>query len=235
MKKSKRYHARCAHINRSKLYDMEAAISLLHEMSQPSSFDESVDLAVKLGIDPKKSDQAIRGTITLPHGTGKTVTVVVLATGEAAEAAKAAGADWIGAEDILNKIKEGWLDFDILISSPEIMPELRKLGKILGPKGLMPNPKTGTVTRDTEEAVKSVKSGRIEFRNDRTGCVHSQIGKLSFSIKALKENGEALLNALIKAKPSSLKRSYLLSCSLSSTMGPNINLATHLLARKENL
>jgi large subunit ribosomal protein L1 len=201
------------------------AFEILKKMSHVK-FDESVDVAFKLGIDPKKSDQNVRGAIPLPKGTGKKVTVAVVAAGAQAEDANTAGAEFVGFDDLIEKIKGGWLDFDILIATPEAMKQVRQLGRVLGPRGLMPNPKTGTVTDAVGDAVKEAKAGRVEFRADRGACVHVAIGKLSFAAEDLKENFDAVINALAKAKPTTAKGTYFVSCTLSSTMSPGIKISS---------
>jgi large subunit ribosomal protein L1 len=201
------------------------AFEILKEMSHVK-FDESVDVAFKLGIDPKKSDQNVRGAIPLPKGTGKKVTVAVVAAGDQAEDAKSAGAEIVGFDDLIEKIKGGWLDFDVLIATPESMKQVRPLGRVLGPRGLMPNPKTGTVTDAVGDAVKEAKAGRVEFRADRGACVHVAIGKLSFAAEDLKENFDAVINALTKARPATAKGTYFVSCTVSSTMSPGIKISS---------
>jgi large subunit ribosomal protein L1 len=201
------------------------AFEILKEMSHVK-FDESVDVAFKLGIDPKKSDQNVRGAIPLPKGTGKKVTVAVVAAGDQAEDAKSAGAEIVGFDDLIEKIKGGWLDFDVLIATPEAMKQVRPLGRVLGPRGLMPNPKTGTVTDAVGDAVKEAKAGRVEFRADRGACVHVAIGKLSFAAEDLKENFDAVINALTKARPATAKGTYFVSCTVSSTMSPGIKISS---------
>ena len=194
-------------------------------------FDETVEIAFRLGIDPRKSDQTVRGAVALPNGTGKKVTICVIADGAQAEEAKAAGADYVGYDDIVEKIKGGWLEFDTLIATPEAMKLVRPLGRQLGPRGLMPNPKTGTVTDATGAAVAEAKAGRVEFRADRGGCVHVPIGKVSFPVEALLGNFEVVVDAINKAKPSTAKGLYLISCTVSSTMSPGIRLNAKELAR----
>ena len=193
-------------------------------------FDETVDLAFNLGIDPRQSDQMVRGTLKLPHGTGKKVKVIVIATDTAAEEALSAGADEVGFEELLEKVKGGWLDFDTMIATPAAMQKVRTLGKVLGPRGLMPNPKTGTVTDNPAGAVLDVKAGKVEFRADRTGCVHVPVGKLSFKENALSENSTAVIQAILRAKPASSKGIYLLSCTMSATMSPGIKISTREIA-----
>ncbi len=231
-KNSKLYKSQLEVFDVSTNYSPEEAISLLQKMPHVK-FNETVELALKLGIDPRQSDQNVRGAIGLPNGTGKDVNVVVIADGDSAEAAKAAGADIVGSEELIAKIKGGWLGFDILIATPALMPKVRPLGRVLGPRGLMPNPKTGTVTDDTDKAVKEAKAGRVEYRADKGGCIHTPIGKLSFEAKDLKENFETILNAVIKAKPAVAKGTYIVSGTLSSTMSPGIKLDLKYLIKEE--
>ncbi|MGI5922554.1 MAG: 50S ribosomal protein L1 [Lentisphaerae bacterium] len=223
MKRSKLYRARLQAFKRQDYYPLEEGIRLLKSMPT-TKFDETVELAFRLGIDPRQSDQIVRGAMVLPQGTGKTQRVVVVAEGEFAQKAKDAGADEVGYEELLQRIKGGWLDFDVLIATPSAMKEVRTLGRVLGPRGLMPNPKTGTVTEDTASAVKDAKAGRIEYRCDRAGCVMMPIGKLSFSAEALLENANAVISAILRAKPSAAKGVYMQSCTLSATMSPGIRL-----------
>ena len=191
-----------------------------------ATFDETLDLAIKLGVDPKKSENAVRGTVALPHGTGKTISILVFATGPAADAAREAGADFVGFEDMIEKVQGGWTGFDIAISTPDAMKEVRKLGRVLGPRGLMPNPKTGTVTDDVASAVGLSRAGRVEFRMDKDGNVNVPFGKVSFDADKLKENAIALISALEAEEPSGLKAKYIKSCSVSSTMGVGIKVTT---------
>ena len=223
MRRSKLYKAQLATIEPQKRYDFAEAVALLKAMGHVK-FDETVDLALKLGVDTRKSDQTVRGAVALPGGTGKTVRVAVIADGTPADEAKAAGADFVGYTDMVDKIKAGWLDFDVLIATPEAMKLVRPLGRQLGPKGLMPNPKTGTVTEQTGSAVKEAKAGRAEFRADRGACVHVPIGKISFDVSALTANFKAVADALAKAKPASTKGNYFLSCTVSTTMSPGIKI-----------
>ncbi|MBU0951944.1 MAG: 50S ribosomal protein L1 [Elusimicrobia bacterium] len=210
-------------VDKSKQYLIEEAVELVKKAAK-AKFDETVDVHIKLGIDPKKSEQLVRSTVVLPHGTGKTKKVAVIAKGEKIKEAEAAGADVVGAEDLMEKISKGWMDFDVLVSTPDMMKDLSKLGKVLGPKGLMPNPKAGTVSFDLAKTVKEVKGGRIEFKNDDYGIIHSAVGKASFDKEKLAENLRALIETVIKSKPSAIKGIYIESISISSTMGPGIKL-----------
>jgi len=218
---SKRVKSWADKIDSEKFYPLTEALQLLKECSTVK-FDESVEVAVNLGIDARKSDQAVRGATVLPKGTGKTVRVAVFAQGEQAEAAKAAGADMVGFEDLAKRMQAGEIDFDVIVATPDAMPVVSKLGKILGPRGLMPNPKVGTVSTDAAQAVVNAKAGQVRYRTDKNGIIHCAIGKVSFEVDALKENFESLLADLIKAKPSSAKGIYLMKISLSTTMGPGI-------------
>ena len=208
-------------IEAGKLYAVDDALSLLKELSKVK-FTESVDVAVRLGVDPRKSDQVVRGSTVLPHGTGKDVRVAVFAQGENAEKAKAAGADIVGFDDLAESIKGGTIDFDVCIATPDAMRVVGKLGRVLGPRGLMPNPKVGTVTTDVEQAVKNAKAGQVQFRTDKGGIVHSTIGKADFEIEALKGNLRALVQELVKAKPAASKGQYLRKIAISTTMGPGL-------------
>lgn len=225
MFRSKLYKSQRECYDRQQRYTAMEAFEILKKMSHVK-FDESVDVAFKLGIDPKKSDQNVRGAIPLPKGTGKKVTVAVVAAGAQADDAQAAGAEIVGFDDLIEKIKGGWLDFDVLIATPEAMKQVRQLGRVLGPRGLMPNPKTGTVTDAVGDAVKEAKAGRVEFRADRGACVHVGIGRLSFAAEDLKENFDAVINALAKAKPATAKGIYFVSCTVSSTMSPGIRISS---------
>lgn len=218
---SKSYKEKLSLIETGKLYSLEEAISLIQKMPK-AKFDETLDIAFRLGIDPRKSDQAIRGAITLPHGTGKSVRCVVICDPSQADEAKAAGADAVGFEDMIEQIAKGWMDFDVMIATPAAMTKVRPLGKVLGPRGLMPNPKTGTVTDDVASAVKEAKKGRVEYRSDKTGCVQVPTGKVSFNETNLVENCQAIITAVKGAKPDTCKGDYLLSCTLSATMGPGV-------------
>lgn len=222
-KRSKLYQARAALLDRAKSYPLAEAMQLLKKMPV-CKFDETVELACRLGVDTRQSDQVIRGAVSLPHGTGKTVRVVVIASGDAADAAQKAGADEVGFEELLERIKGGWLNFDVMIATPAAMQKVRTLGKVLGPRGLMPNPKTGTVTDDTAAAVRDAKGGRVEYRADRGGCVHAPIGKLSFTPEKLAENAAVILHVLAKSRPAAAKGTYLLSTTISTTMSPGIRI-----------
>lgn len=218
---SKRKKAINEKVEPGKLYSVMEALQLLKDVSKVK-FDESVEVAINLGVDPRKSDQAVRGSSVLPKGTGKIVKVAVIAQGEQAEAAKTAGADAVGFEDLVESMLKGNIDYQVVIATPDAMPLVSKLGKVLGPRGLMPNPKVGTVTKDAKQAVQNAKAGQVRYRTDKNGIIHCIIGKVSFAPEALKENLEALLNDLNKAKPSSAKGIYMKKVSLSTTMGPGI-------------
>ncbi len=224
MKKGKKYTEATKKIEKNKLYTKEEAVKLVKETSV-CNFDASVEVAMRLNLDTKKADQQLRGAVVLPKGTGKTKRVLVIAKGEAAKAAKEAGADYVGDTDMLDKItKENWFDFDVMIATPDMMPALGKIGRILGPKGLMPNPKTGTVTVDTKKAVEEVKKGRVEYRTDSYGNVHAAIGKVSFKDEDLLENLNAFVSLIVKSKPSVVKGTYVKNISVSSTMGPGVKI-----------
>ena len=224
-KRSKRYRAASEKVDGAKNYPLEEAVSVLQDPSlRPPKFDQTVTLAFRLGVDPKQSDQMVRGTCPLPNGSGKTVRVLVFAQGQAAEAARAAGAEYVGYEDMIKKCQEGFQDFDVAIATPAAMTEVRKLGKVLGPRGLMPNPKTGTVTDDTAKAVKEVKAGRVEFKLDKNGNVAVPVGKFSFETKALVENGSAVIDAVIKARPAAAKGTFLENVTLAATMLPGLRI-----------
>ena len=219
---SKRYKKALELVDAKKSYPLKSAVEVLGKFPK-AKFNETVDLAFRLGVDPKQSDQMVRGTVPLPHGSGKVVRVLVFAkSGAAAEAAKAAGAEHVGFDDMIKKCQDGWTDFDVAIATPEAMGEVRKLGKVLGPRGLMPNPKTGTVTDDTARAVKEVKAGRVEFKIDKAGNVHVPVGKTSFAGTQIEENARAVIEAVVKARPNSLKGHYVQSCTLSATMSPPV-------------
>lgn len=224
MKTSKRTKEIKNNLDVSKEYSLPEAVKILQDNSKVK-FTESLDCAIRLGVDPRHADQMLRGTVSLPHGTGKSVKVLVIAKGSKAEEAIAAGADYAGFDEYLEKIKGGWIDFDVIIATPDSMSELGKLGKILGPKGLMPNPKSGTVTQDVSQAVKEVKAGKIEFRVEKTGIVHTSLGKLNFETDKLVENVRTFINTIIKMKPASAKGQYVKSLFLSTTMGPGIKIS----------
>jgi len=221
--RGKKYTEAKKKVDPTKRYDLDGGIQLLKETGQ-AKFDESVDMAIRLGVNPKHSDQMVRGTVALPHGVGKSVRVLVFAKGEKEKEAKDAGADFVGAEDLVEKITGGWTDFDKAIATPDMMGAVGKLGKILGPRGLMPNPKVGTVTFDVGRAVKELKAGRVEFKVDKTGIVHTTVGKISFPAEKLKDNVMALMDVIIRAKPASSKGTYMKSIAISTTMGPGIKL-----------
>ena len=218
---SKKRKEALSKINRTSLYSLTDAASLVKEITT-TKFDASVDMAVRLGVDPRKSDQMVRGVVTLPHGTGKTVSVLALVTPDKEAEAKEAGADYFGLDEYLQKIKDGWTDFDVIVTMPSVMGKLGPLGRVLGPRGLMPNPKTGTVTMDVGKAVSDVKGGKIDFKVDKTGIVHASIGKVSFDADKIFGNANELLQTLVKLKPSSAKGAYIKSVSMSSTMSPSI-------------
>jgi large subunit ribosomal protein L1 len=224
-KASKRYLEASKKVDRTKVYSSDEAIKLAKEVKS-SKFDETVDLAFKLGVDPRHADQMIRGALALPAGTGKAVRVVVITSGSKVDEATAAGADFSGGDDIITKIAGGWLDFDRVIASPDMMSKLGKVARLLGPRGLMPNPKLGTVTTDIAGAVKEQKAGKVEYRTEKTGIVHVPIGKSSFTLEQLKQNYTAVVSAIVKAKPASAKGAYIRSLTLSTTMGPGIKIDT---------
>lgn len=216
----KRFRAAAATLEARQPYGVREALERV-QATATAKFDESVDVAVRLGVDPKHADQIVRGTVSLPHGTGKTVRVLVITAGDKAQEATAAGADYVGVEYV-QKIKEGWLDTDVIVATPDVMGQLGPLGKILGPRGLMPNPKAGTVTMDVGRAVKELKAGKIEFRVDKAGIVHAAIGKRSFAVDNLADNLQAFMEAVLRAKPSAAKGTYVRSVTVSSTMGPGV-------------
>ena len=219
---SKRFKKALEVVDAKKAYALKDAVGVLAKFPK-AKFNETIDLAFRLGVDPKQSDQMVRGTVPLPHGSGKTVRVLVFArSGAAADAAKAAGAENVGFEDMIAKCVSGWTDFDVAIATPDAMIEVRKLGKVLGPRGLMPNPKTGTVTEDTAKAVKEVKAGRVEFKTDKAGNVHVVVGKASFKPDQIEDNARAVIEAVAKARPTSVKGIYISSCTLSATMSPPV-------------
>lgn len=229
-KHGKKYLNAMKLFDKQHLYEPDEAINLVKQTAT-AKFDETVEVSVKLGVDPRHADQQVRGTVVLPHGTGKTRKVLVFAKGEKITEAEEAGADFVGAEDLVEKIQGGWLDFDVTIATPDMMGVVGKLGRILGPRGLMPNPKTGTVTMDLDRAIKEVKAGKIEFRVDKTSIVHVPIGKASFETDKLKDNFHAFIDALVKAKPAAAKGQYLRSIALSLTMGPGIKVNTMKVAK----
>ncbi len=221
---SKRFKKALELVDEKKSYPLKSAVEVLGKFPK-AKFNETVEVAFHLGVDPKQSDQMVRGTVPLPHGSGKTVKVLVFAkNGVAADAARAAGAEHVGYDDLIKKCSEGWIDFDVAIATPEAMAEVRKLGKVLGPRGLMPNPKTGTVTDDTARAVKEVKAGRVEFKVDKGGNVHVPVGKISFTPDQIVENARSVIEAVVKARPSSVKGTFVLSCTLAATMSPPVRL-----------
>jgi large subunit ribosomal protein L1 len=221
----KKYRAASGKVNRDKKYTMDEAFTLLPQLKISEKFDESVDLAVRLGVDPKHADQMVRGAVNLPHGTGKTVRVVAFAKGDKAKEAQEAGADAVGAEDLVEKIqKENWLEFDSAVATPDLMGLVGRLGRVLGPRGLMPNPKVGTVTFDVAKAVRELKGGRVEFKAEKAGVVHARIGKISFGSQKLRDNAWALLELIQKLKPSTAKGTYMRSIAVSTTMSPSIKI-----------
>ncbi|MFZ1947819.1 MAG: 50S ribosomal protein L1 [bacterium] len=221
MKPGKHYTAAAEKVDRSKEYPLADAVKLVKDGAY-AKFDESVDFAARLGIDPKKSDQQIRGTLVLPHGTGRSVKVMVITRGDKEKEAQEAGAEFVGSAELIEKIKEGWTDFDVAIATPDMMSEVGKLGKILGPRGLMPNPKSGTVTFDVAKAVREAKAGKVEYRVDKAGNVHLAIGKVSFPYEHLLENARTVLGEIMRTKPATAKGQYIKSLTLSSTMGPGV-------------
>src|ERR1700716_681759 len=222
-KRSKRYRAAAEQVDRSKPYNLNDAVATLKKFP-PTKFDQTVTVSFRLGVDPKQSDQMVRGTCPLPHGSGKQVRVLVFAQGQAAEAAKEAGAEYVGFEDLIKKCQEGFQNFDVAVATPAAMAEVRKLGRVLGPRGLMPNPKTGTVTDDTAKAVREVKAGRVEFKLDKNGNVAVPVGKFSFAENALVENGTAVIEAVVRARPATAKGRFLEGMTLSATMSPGLHL-----------
>ena len=222
MKKGKRYVEAAKLVDSTKEYEAKEAFELIEKMPK-SKFDETVELHVKLGVDSKHADQQVRGTVVLPHGTGKTLRVLVFAKGDKAKEAEAAGADFVGAEELVPKIeKENWFDYDVIVATPDMMGVIGRLGKVLGPKGLMPNPKSGTVTMDVTKAISEIKSGKVEYRLDKTNIIHVGIGKVSFGAEKLAENYQTLMDAVIKAKPAAAKGQYIRSVALATTMGPSV-------------
>jgi len=223
-KHGKKYQEALKLIDKNKVYEVTEAIDLVKKAAS-AKFDETVEAAFRLGVDPKRADQQIRGAVVLPHGTGKVQRVLVFAKGEKAKEAEAAGADYVGDADLISKIQGGWFDFDVVVATPDMMGEVGKLGRVLGPKGLMPNPKTGTVTFDVTKAVNEIKAGKIEYRVDKAGNIHAPIGKVSFDTEKLAENLAALTEALNRAKPAAAKGVYMKNVSISSTMGPGVRVA----------
>jgi len=225
-KQGKRYVEAAKLVDRSKQYDVAETIAIMKQTAK-AKFDETVELHIKLGVDGRHADQQVRGAIVLPHGTGKSKKVLVVAKGEKAEEARTAGADFVGAEDMIEKIqKENWFDFDVIVATPDMMGLIGRLGRVLGPKGLMPNPKSGTVTFDIEKAVNEIKAGKVEYRLDKTNIIHVSIGKVSFEDAKLAENLNALMEAVVKARPAAAKGTYLKSITMTSTMGPGIKMST---------
>jgi large subunit ribosomal protein L1 len=221
---SKRYKKALEQVDANKSYPLKAAVEILAKFPK-AKFNETIDLAFRLGVDPKQSDQMVRGTVPLPHGSGKTVRVLVFAkAGAAADAATAAGAEYVGFDDMIKKCQDGWADFDVAVATPEAMSEVRKLGKVLGPRGLMPNPKTGTVTDDTAKAVREVKAGRVEYKIDKAGNIHVPVGKASFPPVQIEENARAVMEAVNKARPNSLRGQFIQTCTLSATMSPPVRI-----------
>lgn len=229
-KHGKKYMEAAKMVEAAKLYEPLEALNLIKNMPK-GKFDESVEVAIRLGVDPRHADQQIRGAVALPYGTGRTVRVAVFAKGEKAKEAQEAGADKVGAEDLIEEIQKGWMEFDVAVATPDMMGAVGKLGKILGPKGLMPNPKTGTVTFEVGKAVKEIKAGKVEYRVDKTGIVHVPIGKVSFDADKLVGNFRALLDVIVKAKPASAKGTYIKSVVISSTMGPGVKISPQLAAQ----
>ena len=222
MKRAKRYVESAKLVDKTKLYDVKEALDIIEKMPKPK-FDETVELHVKLGVDSKHADQQVRGTVVLPNGTGKTQKVLVFAKGPKAEEAEKAGADYVGAEELIPKIQnENWFDYDVVVATPDMMGVVGRLGKVLGPKGLMPNPKSGTVTMDVTKAISEIKSGKVEYRLDKTNIIHLGFGKVSFGADKLAENYETIMNAIIKAKPAAAKGQYIKSVAIATTMGPSL-------------
>lgn len=221
--RGKGYQSALAKVDRTQRYPLEEGLRLVHETAR-AKFDETVELVVRLGVDPKQSDQNVRGTVVLPHGTGKTVRVLAFAKGEKEREAQEAGADFVGAEDLIKKVSEGWLDFDKAVATPDMMGAVSRIGKILGPRGLMPNPKTGTVTLEIAKAIKEIKAGKLEFRVDKAGIVHVPVGKVSFGADKLLGNARAVLTSILRAKPASAKGNYVLGVTLSTSMGPGVKI-----------
>jgi large subunit ribosomal protein L1 len=231
-KHGKKYEEAAKLFDRDHVYDPEEALDIVKKAAS-AKFDETVEVAIRLGVDPKKADQQVRGAVVLPNGTGKTQRVLVFAKGEKAKEAEAAGADFVGDADMITKIQQGWFDFDVIVATPDMMGEVGKLGRVLGPKGLMPNPKTGTVTFDVTRAVNEIKAGKIEYRVDKSGNIHAPVGKVSFDKEKLLENYRALVEALQKAKPAASKGQYIRNVSFTSTMGPGVRVSTTRLVAKD--
>ncbi|ADC49756.1 50S ribosomal protein L1 [Alkalihalophilus pseudofirmus OF4] len=229
-KKGKKYQDAVKLVDRDAAYLADEAIELVKKTAT-AKFDETVEVAVRLGVDPKKADQQIRGAVVLPNGTGKTQRVLVFAKGEKAKEAEAAGADYVGDEDFINKINQGWFEFDVIVATPDMMAQVGKLGRVLGPKGLMPNPKTGTVTFDVQKAVNEIKAGKVEYRVDKAGNIHVPIGKVSFETEKLVENFTTIIETLVKAKPSAAKGTYMKNVAVASTMGPGVRVNASSIAK----
>lgn len=224
-KRSKRYEERAKLVDITKRYALDNAVKVLKQFPK-SKYDESVELSVQLGVDPAKAEENVRGTVALPHGTGRSVKVLCFCKGEEAKAAQAAGAEYVGTDEYLTKVQEGWLDFDVIVAHPDMMREISKLGRVLGPKGLMPSPKAGTVSTDVGKAVKEIKKGKIEFKSDKTGGLHVACGKMSFSEQAILENAKSVIRAIVDHRPSSVKGEYLKSVSIATSQGPGMRLET---------
>ena len=225
-RRSKSYEQAAALVDRDKLYTPAEAVKLAKQTTTTKRFDATVEVAMRLGVDPRKADQMVRGTVSLPHGTGKTARVLVFASGDRAEEARAAGADVVGADELIDRVAGGFLDFDSAVATPDLMGKVGRLGRVLGPRGLMPNPKTGTVTVDVAKAVHEIKAGKVEFRVDKTGIIHAPVGKISFPAEKLIENASTLITAVIKAKPTVAKGKYVKNTTMCSTMGPGIAVDT---------
>jgi large subunit ribosomal protein L1 len=225
-KNSKKYEDALKLVDREKAYEVSEAVDVVKQTAK-ANFDETIELAARLGVDPKKADQQIRGAVVLPHGTGKTQSVIVFAKGEKAKEAEAAGADVVGEEDLINRVSQGWLDFDVVVATPDMMAQVGKLGRVLGPKGLMPNPKTGTVTFDVTKAVEEIKAGKVEYRVDKTGNLHVPIGKASFDNSKLEENFRTMMETIVKVKPAAAKGTYIRGVAVAATMGPGVKVNTN--------
>ena len=224
MKRGKKYLEKSKLVDKANLYDLDAACALIPQVST-AKFDETVEAHIRLGVDSRHADQQVRGAVVLPHGTGKTIRVLVFAKGAKADEAQAAGADYVGAEDLVAKIQnENWFDFDVVVATPDMMGLVGRIGRVLGPKGLMPNPKAGTVTMDVTKAIEDIKAGKIEYRLDKTNIIHVPVGKASFTEEQLSDNFQTLIDAILKAKPATLKGAYLKSVTMTSTMGPGVKL-----------